>query len=54
MHATLVKIQRKLTELINQLQSAIPNDEPFGPAHGNSRVRHQSASSGLDRPVPVI
>lgn len=35
MHATLVKIQRKLTELINQLQSAIPNDEPFGPAHGN-------------------
>lgn len=35
MHATLVKIQRKLTELANQVQSSIPNDEPFGNAHNN-------------------
>jgi hypothetical protein len=35
MHQTLVKIKQHLEQIIAQLQSAIPNDEPFGNAHNN-------------------
>lgn len=35
MHETLETIQARLEKLIAQVQSAIPNDEPFGNAHGN-------------------
>ncbi|WP_454740290.1 hypothetical protein [Cupriavidus necator] len=35
MHQTLTKIQQELTKVISQLQSAVPNDEPFGNAHNN-------------------
>jgi hypothetical protein len=35
MHATLAKIQTHLEKIVSQVQSAIPNDEPFGNAHKN-------------------
>ena len=35
MHEALIQIQEKLEIVINQLQSSIPNDEPFGIAHNN-------------------
>ncbi len=35
MHQTLTAIQQQLTNLIAQVRSAIPSDEPFGNAHGN-------------------
>jgi hypothetical protein len=35
MHPTLHSIQNKLTQVITQLQSAVPSDEPLGTAHGN-------------------
>jgi hypothetical protein len=35
MHPTLHRIQNKLTQIITQLQSAVPSDEPLGTAHGN-------------------
>ena len=35
MHRTLTKISSRLTELINHLESNIPNNDPFGNAHGN-------------------
>ena len=35
MHEALIQIQEQLKVVINQLQSAVPNDEPFGIAHNN-------------------
>ncbi|WP_156924449.1 hypothetical protein [Derxia gummosa] len=35
MHSTLEKIKGQLNQIITQLQSSIPSDEPFGNAHGN-------------------
>lgn len=35
MHKTLEAIQEHLEKVISQVQTAIPNDEPFGTAHGN-------------------
>jgi hypothetical protein len=35
MHPTLHSIQNKLTQIVTQLQSAVPSDEPLGTAHGN-------------------
>jgi len=35
MHQTLTTIQQHLEQVITQVRSAVPNDEPFGNAHGN-------------------
>ena len=35
MHQTLTKISQQLEQLVAQVQAAVPNDEPFGNAHGN-------------------
>lgn len=35
MHQTLTAIQQQLSKVIAQVQSAVPNDEPFGNAHAN-------------------
>ena len=35
MHQTLTTIQTHLENLITQVQSTVPNDEPFGNAHSN-------------------
>lgn len=35
MHATLTTIQAQLNTVVSQLQSTVPNDEPFGNAHNN-------------------
>jgi hypothetical protein len=35
MHPTLEKIKAQLVAVINQLQTAVPNNEPFGNAHSN-------------------
>lgn len=35
MHATLTTIQAQLNTVVSQLQSKVPNDEPFGNAHNN-------------------
>lgn len=35
MHQTLITIQQHLEKIIDQVHSSIPNDEPFGNAHGN-------------------
>lgn len=35
MHQTLVTIQQHLEKVITQVRTAVPNDEPFGNAHGN-------------------
>lgn len=35
MHQTLTTIQQHLEKVIAQVRSAVPNDEPFGNAHGN-------------------
>jgi len=35
MHATLTKIKAQLNTVVSQLQSTVPNDEPFGNAHNN-------------------
>ncbi len=35
MHKTLKAIQARLGEVVSQVQAAVPNDEPFGNAHGN-------------------
>lgn len=35
MHQTLTTIQQHLEKVIAQVRSVIPNDEPFGNAHGN-------------------
>lgn len=35
MHQTLITIQTHLAKVIAQVQSAVPNDEPFGNAHNN-------------------
>lgn len=35
MHQTLITIQQHLKKVIAQVRSAVPNDEPFGNAHGN-------------------
>lgn len=35
MHETLIAVKDQLEKVIAQLQSAIPNDEPFGNAHSN-------------------
>lgn len=35
MHQTLTTIQQNLANVIAQVRSAVPNDEPFGNAHGN-------------------
>ena len=35
MHKVLADIKAKLEQLIAQLQSSVPNDEPFGNAHNN-------------------
>lgn len=35
MHQTLITIQKHLEKIIAQVQSAVPNDEPFGNAHSN-------------------
>lgn len=35
MHQALTTIQQHLNKLIEQVQAAIPNEEPFGNAHGN-------------------
>jgi len=35
MHETLTTIQQHLENVITQIRSAVPSDEPFGNAHGN-------------------
>ncbi|WCM91147.1 hypothetical protein M5C99_11970 [Acidovorax sp. NCPPB 2350] len=35
MHATLTTIQAQLNTVVSQLESTVPNDEPFGNAHNN-------------------
>lgn len=35
MHKTLIDIQTGLQAVITQLEATVPNDEPFGNAHGN-------------------
>lgn len=35
MHESLIQIQGRLDAVIEQLQSTVPNDEPFGNAHNN-------------------
>ena len=35
MHKTLIAIQESLEKVVSQVQSTVPNDEPFGNAHGN-------------------
>lgn len=35
MHKTLTAIQARLGEVIAQVKTSVPNDEPFGNAHGN-------------------
>ena len=35
MHSTLATVQSDLKKLITQIQSAVPNEEPLGVAHGN-------------------
>lgn len=35
MHKTLIEIRENLEKVISQMQSSIPNDEPFGNAHGH-------------------
>lgn len=35
MHQTLITIQQHLEKVVTQVRSTIPNDEPFGNAHGN-------------------
>lgn len=35
MHQTLTTIKKHLEKVIAQVQSAVPNDEPFGNAHNN-------------------
>ena len=35
MHSTLATIQGQLKKLISQIQSAVPNEEPLGVAHGS-------------------
>ena len=35
MHETLEDLHENLEKVISQVRSAIPNDEPFGTAHGN-------------------
>lgn len=35
MHPTLLNLQNKLTQIVTQLQTAVPSDEPLGTAHGN-------------------
>lgn len=35
MHQTLTTIQQNLEKVITQVRSSVPNDEPFGNAHGN-------------------
>lgn len=35
MHRTLVELEKLLDQIVTRLQSVVPNDEPFGNAHGN-------------------
>ncbi|MBX9613715.1 MAG: hypothetical protein K2X51_19030 [Burkholderiales bacterium] len=35
MHKTLTAIQARLGEVVAQVKASVPNDEPFGNAHGN-------------------
>ncbi|MBL0720090.1 hypothetical protein JI742_09340 [Piscinibacter sp. Jin2] len=35
MHKTLKTIQARLVEVVAQVKASVPNDEPFGNAHGN-------------------
>lgn len=35
MHSTLTKVQNHLENLIKQIQSTVPNEEPLGVAHGS-------------------
>lgn len=35
MHPTLTKLRAQLENVIAQVQASVPNDEPFGSAHGN-------------------
>ena len=35
MHETLIEIQKQLETVVKQLQSTVPNDEPFGNVSNN-------------------